>query len=553
MSAPGEAPVTGPAQTAAPGAGRAQSTVRRIIVLVLLFALVTVAAIGLSGLLTRVLDPGSTLVTDDAGLARALAFTFIAGPLAGVLWWWEHRRLREPAERASLVWALYLVAMSLVALVTATIGAASAIAEGLDGRWDASSACVALVWGGVWVWHRWMRRSAATAPTRLVEVTPAIGTVYGLIVATVGSIGALRAIVSAGLEIFLPVLVSTRPWLLEVGQALTWAAIGAAVWWWHWTRERGREGRGGFASVLLILTVGAAAALTLFAVGTLLFVALQLVFGTDAVAVVLRPLDTAVASALVGGIVWTAQSRILSARPDSVRRSGRLLISAVALVGAASGLGVVVNALLASIVSPLVDTDPRTLLLGGLSALAVGLPVWWIAWNPTRSVPAEEAALPARRVYLIAIFGASAIVAVVTLLLIGFRLFQFVLGPTEAGGLVERIRAPFGLLIATAVVFAYHFAVWRSDRRIARDVVPRQTIGRVLLVTGGDASGLVAAVRSETGAQVTTMRASVPDEVLALGEEDAPAVLDALRGHTARRVLVVATVEGGIRAVPLED
>jgi hypothetical protein len=553
MSAPGEAPVTGPAQTAAPGAGRAQSTVRRIIVLVLLFALVTVAAIGLSGLLTRVLDPGSTLVTDDAGLARALAFTFIAGPLAGVLWWWEHRRLRDPAERASLVWALYLVAMSLVALVTATIGAASAIAEGLDGRWDASSACVALVWGGVWVWHRGMRRSAATAPTRLVEVTPAIGTVYGLIVATVGSIGALRAIVSAGLEIFLPVLVSTRPWLLEVGQALTWAVIGAAVWWWHWTRERGREGRGGFASVLLILTVGAAAALTLFAVGTLLFVVLQLVFGTDAVAVVLRPLDTAVASALVGGIVWTAQSRILSARPDSVRRSGRLLISAVALVGAASGLGVVVNALLASIVSPLVDTDPRTLLLGGLSALAVGLPVWWIAWNPTRSVPAEEAALPARRVYLIAIFGASAIVAVVTLLLIGFRLFQFVLGPTEAGGLVERIRAPFGLLIATAVVFAYHFAVWRSDRRIARDVVPRQTIGRVLLVTGGDASGLVAAVRSETGAQVTTMRASVPDEVLALGEEDAPAVLDALRGLTARRVLVVATVEGGIRAVPLED
>jgi hypothetical protein len=553
MSAPGEAPVTGPAQAAAPGAGRAQSTVRRIIVLVLLFALVTVAAIGLSGLLTRVLDPGSTLVTDDAGLARALAFTFIAGPLAGVLWWWEHRRLRDPAERASLVWALYLVAMSLVALVTATIGAASAIAEGLDGRWDASSACVALVWGGVWVWHRWMRRSAATAPTRLVEVTPAIGTVYGLIVATVGSIGALRAIVSAGLEIFLPVLVSTRPWLLEVGQALTWAVIGAAVWWWHWTRERGREGRGGFASVLLILTVGAAAALTLFAVGTLLFVVLQLVFGTDAVAVVLRPLDTAVASALVGGIVWTAQSRILSARPDSVRRSGRLLISAVALVGAASGLGVVVNALLASIVSPLVDTDPRTLLLGGLSALAVGLPVWWIAWNPTRSVPAEEAAPPARRVYLIAIFGASAIVAVVTLLLIGFRLFQFVLGPTEAGGLVERIRAPFGLLIATAVVFAYHFAVWRSDRRIARDVVPRQTIGRVLLVTGGDASGLVAAVRSETGAQVTTMRASVPDEVLALGEEDAPAVLDALRGLTARRVLVVATVEGGIRAVPLED
>lgn len=553
MSAPGEAPVTGPTQAPAPVAGRAQSAVRRIIVLVLLFALVTVAAIGLSGLLTRVLDPGSALVTDDAGLARGLAFTFIAGPLAGVLWWWEHRRLREPAERASLVWALYLVAMSLVALVTATIGAASAISEGLDGRWDASSACVALVWAGVWIWHRRMRRSAATAPTRLVEVTPAIGTLYGLVVATIGSIGALAAIVAAGLEVFLPVVVSTRPWLLTVGQALTWAVIGTAVWWWHWTRERGREAHGGFASVLLVLTVAASAALTLFAVGTLLFVVLQLVFGTGSVAAIVRPLDTALASALVGGIVWTAQSRILAARPRAVRRSGRLLLSAVALVGAASGLGVVVNALLATVVAPLVDNDPRTLLLGGLSALAVGLPVWWIAWNPTRSVPPEEAALPARRVYLIAIFGASAVVAVVTLLLIGFRVFQFVLGPAEAGGFVERIRAPFGLLIATAVVFAYHFAVWRSDRRAARDIVPRQTIGRVLLVTGGEASGLVTAVRAETGAQVTTMRASTPGEVLALGEDDAPAVLDALRGLAARRVLVVAAPGGGIRAVPLED
>ena len=49
------------------------------------------------------------------------------------------------------------------------------------------------------------------------------------------------------------------------------------------------------------------------------------------------------------------------------------------------------------------------------------------------------------------------------------------------------------------------------------------------------------------------MRASIPDEVLALRAEDAPAVLAALRGLSARRVLVVATGEGGIRAVPLED
>ena len=45
---------------------------------------------------------------------------------------------------------------------------------------------------------------------------------------------------------------------------------------------------------------------------------------------------------------------------------------------------------------------------------------------------AEEAADPARRVYLVAVFGASAVVAIVTLLIIGYRLFEFAL---EAGGI----------------------------------------------------------------------------------------------------------------------
>ena len=46
----------------APAAGSAQPTVRRLIVYTLLFALVVVAAIGLSGLLGRLLGAGTVLV-----------------------------------------------------------------------------------------------------------------------------------------------------------------------------------------------------------------------------------------------------------------------------------------------------------------------------------------------------------------------------------------------------------------------------------------------------------------------------------------------------------
>ncbi|HET6302063.1 DUF5671 domain-containing protein, partial [Microbacterium sp.] len=77
--------------------GRAQTVVRRIIVFVLLLTLVVIAAIGIAGLIERIIGAGATLAGDDAGLARSLAFAIIGAPLAGVLWWWERRRLASDA------------------------------------------------------------------------------------------------------------------------------------------------------------------------------------------------------------------------------------------------------------------------------------------------------------------------------------------------------------------------------------------------------------------------------------------------------------------------
>ena len=61
--------------------------------------------------------------------------------------------------------------------------------------------------------------------------------------------------------------------------------------------------------------------------------------------------------------------------------------------------------------------------------------------------------------YLIAVFGISAVVALIALLFVGYRLFEFGLDPTTGESLIDRVRAPLGVLIATALVFGYHFAV----------------------------------------------------------------------------------------------
>jgi hypothetical protein len=116
---------------------------------------------------------------------------------------------------------------------------------------------------------------------------------------------------------------------------------------------------------------------------------------------------------------------------------------------------------------------------------------------------------------------------------------------------VERIRAPLGLLSATAVVFAYHFTIWRRDRALAPAAARRQVIGKVILVSTGDVAALAEAIGAETGAGVTVwpVATGTPGVV----DADAPAVLTLLAAIQAPRVMVIARDDGGVRAIPLAD
>jgi hypothetical protein len=551
--------------TSAPG--RAQATVRRILLFVILFALVTVAAIGVSGLLES-LFVGSEVISGSQGtLARSLAFTVIGAPLAVLLWWWERRRLQDPAERDSVAWPLYLIAMSTTALVTATFALGTVLAvAAVGGRWRVGDLAVGVVWLIVWMLHRFVAQRPATAPTRLVTVSGLIGSTFGLAVAASGAVTALAELLTPVLDGFAVPIVGSSGWGGRVAQGLIWAALGALVWWWHWHRERAGRARGSFAAVVIVVIIGVSAAATVFATATLLWIGLRLLFdrSTETVAEITAPLDLALAVALVAGVVWAAHGVVLSRWTPRVRDAARLVVSGVGLLGAAIGFGVVVNALLASITSVVVDDDPRTLLLAGVSALVVSAPVWWLAWRPTRRVTAAEAADPARRVFLVAIFGASAIVAIVTILLIGYRLFEAVLGSQSMDVVIERVRAPLGLLSATALVFAYHFTVWRADRR-AVPSAPRPAFGRVTLMIDEGAAGdaLVQRVRAATGARVDVWPSAAGEPGLSDAHADAVvaalgAVAAALAGADGApqnpdgRVLVLPETGGGVRTVRLK-
>ncbi|MCA1307973.1 DUF5671 domain-containing protein [Microbacterium esteraromaticum] len=542
----------------------AQAIVRRIILYALLFALVCVAAAGLSGLADRALSAGAVLVDDDAGLARSLAFTVIGVPLGAGLWWFLRRRLADPGERASLVWALYVTAMIVTSLIVASISLGLAATAGLDGHWRPGQLASGVVWTGIWLWHVRLRSRSATAPTRLVGLPLELSSLYALAIAAFGAVSALSALLSEALVDASHILAASRPWPIAVLQGLVWLLLGTTLWWWHWFYHRVRSTPGVFADVVLVAIVGISAGAGLFALGTTLYVGLRLIFDTAPSNEVLAPLDVAVATALVAAAVWVHHSAVLAQREHTARLAGRLVISAIALVGAASGFGVVINALLAVLAPTLSAHVPRTLLLGGISALAVGAIAWWVAWRPTRTTTTADAAEPARRVYLVAVFGASAIVGLITLLIIGYRLFDFLLDDARLAALVEQIRAPLGLLSATAVVFGYHFAIWRHDRRIAPSAARRASIGRVILVTA-DADDprtaqLSAQIAESTGAAVTVWRAAEGATLAPLAPAEAT---PAPRAHVelpselasiqAPRVLVVSLPDSAPMIVPLAD
>ena len=547
--------------------GSAQRTVRRLITYALLFALVVIAAVGLSGLVGRLLIAGTELAVGDvAGLARSLAFALIGGPLAAVLWWAVWRRLGDESERASVGWGLYLAGACALSLIIATSNLLSTLATLIGGQplqWRLSLA-TGLVWAAIWIWHRWMWRHDRKRPADLADVPTVIGTYYGLVLGVGGAVTALSALLDAALRGATVVAAVGEPWWVSVLQSLAWAAGGGLVWWWHWKHDGGQRLRTGLANVALILVgVLGAGILTLGGAGVALFVLLRLAFDrAGPMAVLLEPLAPALAAAAIGSLVWVYHRGLARGRADSTRLGGKLVTSGVALVAAASGIGVIVNAALAMAAAPLAGSGVHTLLLGGISSLLVGGPVWWISWKPLSWKPAaggSGAGLSARRVYLIVVFGLSAVVAVITLLVIGFRMFEYFLADVAGGTLVERIRAPLGLLVATGLAAGYHFAVWRHDRAVLAAAGParKRTIGHVILVTGSDPAPLHRAIEEATGAVVTVWRRADagPAAAAAAASADAaqPAgrLAAALEGVTGKRVLVTVSPDGRIDVVPL--
>jgi len=525
-------------------------TIRRIITYLLFALMVGISASGLSGLLERLFTLNRVGVSfDNEGLATSLAFALIAGPLAALLWFLIWRDAASARDRASVAWPVYLVVASTAALLTSTTTLFSWASDVIARGWEPFGLAVGVVWGLVWAWHYWMWHHPRKGPTRLQGAAPAIASFIGLALGTGGFVWALGRLIDSAVEtVSGTVLVSDPVWQVVL-QPLVWAVGGSLLWWWHWFRVGVRTHSFGFSTVLLVFAAGVAS-LAAFALGLTiaLSVVLELLTGVaQPLAELLDPLGIALASAVIGALVYAYHARVVAAGPTGLRAATRLASSGVSLALAASGVGVTINALLATSSNAIIEGNIRSLLLGGLSALLVGGVLWWLIWRPQDASTPERLATPGRRIYLVIIFGVSALVALITLLVIGFQLFSFLLDGGSGESFVERSRQALGLLTATVLVAAYHFAIWRKDRTGDVAAEPARRIGRVTLVASGHDAELVAAVRAATGAKVIVLQRAEA----VLREPDVTTVLSALEAIEAPHVLVVAGAKGKVAVIPL--
>lgn len=513
------------------GQGLTTSSVRRFFQYLLLAGLAFVAAGGLTGLLRRAL-PSDDLVTGGSStLALYLALVVVGLPLWAALAWWTRRRLAEPdgVEVHSLGWAAYLTLIAVVSVIVAVVGwfNTAAIVLGYE-PYESGPLAMAAVWTVLWAGHHWWGRHVhATAGLRGQQL---LGSLAGLVIAALGLVQMLQAGLRPLLGLSGNLIGASDSRGVVHGAVLV--VLGALVWVIYWVRETLHSPRDtGWLALVLLAGVGGglvAALTSLSLLGHDVLVWLMGDAGSTGVREHFGSTPMLLAIAAVGSVLWWYHQEVLDTRAvrsqgrTEVRRVYEYLMSAVGLLTAAVGLAMIIVTVLEAVTSgsagSLIESRPINTLLAAVVLLAVGAPVWLWHWRQAETArvlaPGAEVTSPTRRTYLLVLFGVAGVTAVGALLALVYGLLEDVIGGFLAVDTVRHIRVPLAILASASLISAYHWTVYRSDRRWnqARPTVPEApdppapTPRRVLLIGPADEQAQETA-RAATGAMVRAMTA----------------------------------------------
>lgn len=534
-------------------------SVRRFFQYLLLYGLIIVVAIGLSGLLGRLLDRGTLVAADQTALARDVSFVVVGIPLYIVVGLWTRKKfLADSAEVQSFGWGFYFTAAPLTFLVGAMFALHDTFIWAFaNGRYSAPSLARLIVWGVLWALHWWL--DVRLTPARSSRSHHLIGSLIGL------------GTVVFGLGEFLTSLIE-RVWKLggdtlfiqggnPILRSLATLVVGIPVWflYWIWASAKSKRDPMWLAYVLLA-GVGGGLILAVTFASTALYSVLAWFIGDPSstkASIHFQNIPTAIAFTCVGIIAWWYHHAVLDqereATRSEVQRVYEYLMAGIGLIAAAGGLTMVLVALLDAIVGGTAitgtgGTGAVNALLAAATLLVVGGPVWWIFWRRIESavqkMPSPEYSSPTRRIYLFILFGMGGLATAVVLLIGVFFLFDDIFKGNFGSDTFHRMRFPIGILVTTGAVAGYHWMIYRAERE---QVIAGQHGPRFVLLVGPKDPELIRELAHRTGARVQAWARK--EEVGEFGSvEDLVAILE----RTSEESIILLADTSGVRAIPVD-
>ncbi|WP_038039075.1 DUF5671 domain-containing protein [Thermorudis peleae] len=483
-----------------------------------------------------VLFAGGTVWRQQLGVS--LALVLVGLPVWALHWSWIERiSAREPAERRSVVRALYqavVLAVTFSTWIRSAVAVLAALLRAMLGAEGVSDVAplvqdgvpALLVSGGVWWFHRrWLRidcqlaeRRGAAAWIPQLYWYSATGT--GLTLLVVGVALLLRA----ALDAVLPATVLVGSLHTAVSRALALSVSGLVAWGLHWPAvlqgtldaAPADQRRSAIHWGYLTVVVFASLATLLAALTVVLQVALGWIVGVsdgDTVArtrQILQPLTWLLPALLV----WWYHRAVLRheaavnatlqpAGTDWFTNAGRVLrygSAFVALLFAGLGLSrmvsLLVDALFALLVSQPVGSWRRDLAFG-LAVAGSGSGAWLVFWRAILASwardPSGERSSLSRRAYLYATLGVSVLALLGSAASVLARLLSWLLGAESAAVALTSSAPALGIMLVALMVLAYHGQVLRRDLREAGAAPAAGATVRLVLrlPPGSDPEGVV--------------------------------------------------------------
>ena len=533
-------------------------SIRRLYFYLVAFISIEIVLWGLVALLRSIVD--RTVSGGADALAQALALILVGVPIFLIHWLWAQRvAARDEEEKTATLRAVFLYAILLGTLIPVAQNLLSFIDRSLvqvTGLGVARSFSpfrnqtiadnlIAILMNGVVAAYFWtvLRGDWATLTDResfadVRRLYRYIWMLYGLLMTVFGAQQILRFL------FYVPGDVLGQMGREVAVNGIALLIVGTPVWVYSWRviqdsladpAEMGSTLRLGILYLLALGGVITVITTAWIVIDTILNAAL----GQDtSVNEFISRIGGPISIGVPLGFVWAYYghwlSRHIAAVGDRVRQAGmkrlyNYILSFIGLVVAFVGVATLFNFLIDVLTEFGISfTDSmRQSLVGSLSSLIVGLPLWLIMWRPMQMEAIQQGEMGdharrsvLRKAYLYLVLFVSVIGSMATAVGLVYQFIRVILG-VGVSDFLNTILNLIQLLFLFGVVLVYHLNVLRRDGVSTADALAeKQNKYSLLVVDSGD--GFVDSIRNSLAKLGSKVRVKVTSpEARPEGEFDA--------------------------------